>query len=114
MRIRRSGLVACRDMNDSLVSVRAGAGTCVGTTVRGQKCSRWAAGASSLPRPLWSWSGVLSGDPLLEQDGGDDDRALGNGLVRCVQVVQGEDVGECREDEHSQHGADDRAPATAE
>src|SRR5688572_17197615 len=92
MRIRRSGLEACRDMTYSLVWVLGlfrDRGRCVQV---GREFGGWRCGV--VAAPPWSWSGVLSGDPLLQQDGGDDDRALGNVLVRRVQVVQGENVGQ--------------------
>ena len=63
------------------------------------RCSRWCCAAR---------------EPLLEQDGGDDDHALGDGLGRGRQVVQREDVGERGEDQHAEDGADDGAAATGE
>ena len=49
--------------------------------------------------------------PHLQQDGEHDDHALGDRLGGAGQVVQREDVVERGEDQHAEHGADDRAAA---
>src|SRR5829696_2094279 len=60
-------------------------------------------------------SEALTGrQPHLQQDGEHDDHALGDRLRGAGQVVQREHVGECLEDQHAHHGADDRAAATDE
>ena len=52
--------------------------------------------------------------PLLEQHGGHDDRALGDGLRRDGEVVEREDVGQRGEDQDAEDGADDGAAAARE
>src|SRR5690606_6318064 len=55
-----------------------------------------------------------AGEPLLQQHGDHDDHALGHGLGRRVEVVEGEHVGQRGEDQHAEHGADDGAAAAGE
>src|SRR4051812_15347469 len=49
---------------------------------------------------------------LLDEDGRDDDHALGDQLVLDREVVDDEQVRDLGEDENAQHRADDRAAAT--
>src|SRR6478609_247504 len=72
-----------------------------------------------LGRRWWGDGAVLAGlggtgEALLEQDGDDDDHALGNGLRRAREVVLDEDAVEGLEDQDAEDGADDRAPAAGE
>src|SRR5688572_13310011 len=58
--------------------------------------------------------GRTSREALLQHHGDDDDRALGDRLGGGVLVVEGEDIGERLEDQHTEDGADDGAPAPGE
>ena len=53
--------------------------------------------------------GCDDAEPLLEQDGDDDDGSLDELLLREGAVVEREDVGERLEDQHAEDGADDGA-----
>src|SRR4051794_7722509 len=59
-------------------------------------------------------SGRAGVRPALHQYGRHDDRPLGDLLDVALQVVQGEDVGDRREDQDSEHGAGDGAASPAE
>lgn len=50
----------------------------------------------------------------LDEDGGDDDGALGDLLDIALEVVESEDVGDRGEDQDAEYGSDDGAPAAAE
>ena len=53
--------------------------------------------------------------PLLEQDGDDDDQLpWRRDCAELEQVVLGEDVGQRREDQDAEDGADDRAAAAGQ
>src|SRR3954471_10292746 len=69
-------------------------------------------------QPGWVRSGPVelggAGGTPLQEHGADDDHALGDVLRLGRQVVEDEDVGDRREDEHTEEGADDGAAATGE
>ncbi|EGJ73619.1 putative ABC transporter integral membrane protein [Streptomyces sp. Tu6071] len=76
----------------------------------GAGSTRWGVGVG---RPGSSGSGVAC-VAALDEDGDDDDGALGDLLDVRLEVVEREDVVDRGEDQHAEHGADDRAAPAAE